>query len=170
MLDLLLFLGISVISRFIPWLYYKDCSSRFGHSGWCNLKLDLLLFLGIPVISRFYPWLHYKDCLSRFGHSGWCNYNAKSALISRYPSYIKILHLVTLKIVLVGLVILDGVTIMLDLLLFLGIPVISRFYTWLYYKDCSSRFGHSGGYSYNAGSALISRYPSYIKILHLVIL
>ena len=70
----------------------------------------------------------------------------------------------------VGLVILDGVTIMLDLLLFLGIPVISRFYPWLYYKDCSSRFGHSGWCNYNAGSALISRYSSYIKILPLVTL
>ena len=44
-------------------------------------------------------------------------------------------------IVLVGLVILDGVILMLDLLLFLGIPVISRFYPWLHYKDCSSRLG-----------------------------
>ena len=117
--------------------------------------LDLLLFLGIPVISRFYPWFYYKDCSRRFGHSRWCNYEAGSALISRYPSYIKILPLET---------------IMLDLLLFLGIPVISRFYPWLYYKDCSSRSGHSRWCNYNAGSALISRYPSYIKILPLAIL
>ena len=76
----------------------------------------------------------------------------------------------TIKIFLVGLVILDGVTIMLVLLLILGIPVISRFYPWLHYKDCLSRFGHSRWCNYNAGSALISWYPSYIKILPLVTL
>ena len=76
----------------------------------------------------------------------------------------------TIKIVLVGLVILDGVTIMLDLLLILGIPVMSRFYPWLHYKDSSGRFSHSRWCNYKARSALISRYPSYIKILPLVIL
>ena len=96
MLDLLLFLGIPVISRFYPWLTIKIVLVGLVILDGVTIMLDLLLFLGILVLSRFYLWLYYKDCSSRFGHSGWCNYNAGSAFISWYPSYIKILPLVTL--------------------------------------------------------------------------